>query len=75
MLPQNTKWITNTEAGKKRLADVVKQIEQATGIKIADHQHIEEITPAMYRDTTHLSRYRGDIAYTDYLLKQYGDLL
>lgn len=75
MLPQNTKWIHNTEAGKQRLALAVKQIEQATGIKIANHQHIKEITPEMYRDTTHLARYRGDIVYTDFLLKQYGDLL
>ena len=41
---------------------------------IKDHQNIPEITPAMYRDTTHLSRYRGDIAYTDYLIEQYQQL-
>lgn len=75
MLPKNSQWIQNTEAGKKRLAAVVAQIETATGVKIANHQDIIEVTPAMYRDTTHLSRYRGDITYTDYLLKEYGDLL
>jgi hypothetical protein len=74
MLPKNSKWIKTTPEGEKRLAEVVKQIEQATGITMKDHQNIPEITPAMYRDTTHLSRYRGDIAYTDYLIEQYQQL-
>lgn len=74
MLPKNAKWIKTTPEADRRLAEVVRQIEQATGIKIKDHQQIPEITSDMYRDTTHLSRYRGDIAYTDYLLKQYADL-
>lgn len=71
MLPKNSKWIKTTPEGEKRLAAVVKQIEQATGIKMQNHQNLPQITPHMYRDTTHLSRYRGDIAYTDYLVEQY----
>lgn len=74
MLPKNEKWIKTTPEAERRLAEVVRQIEQATGVTMRNHQQIPEITPEMYRDTTHLSRYRGDIAYTDYLLKQYADL-
>ena len=74
MLPKNSKWIKTTPEGEKRLAEVVKKIEQAVGIKVKNHQHIKGITPAMFRDTTHLSRYRGDVFYTDYLIKQYSTL-
>lgn len=75
MLPRNTQWITNTPDGKKRLAAAVKKIETATGITIRDHQDLEIINPTMFRDTTHLARYRGDVVYTEYLEKLYGDLL
>ena len=75
MLPKNTRYIHYTPAAKVRLAQAIKQIEQATGIKIKDHQEIEEVNPDMFRDTTHLSRYRGDIAYTDFLLKEYAQSL
>lgn len=71
MLPKNSKWIKTTPEGEKRLAAVVKQIEEATGIKMQNHQNLPQITPNMYRDTTHLSRYRGDIAYTDFLVEHY----
>ncbi|AQP98875.1 hypothetical protein B0W48_03130 [Pseudoalteromonas aliena] len=74
MLPKNSKWIKTTPEAEKRLAAVITQIEQATGIKLKNHQNIPQITPKMYRDTTHLSRYRGDIAYTDYLIDQYQNL-
>lgn len=75
MLPKNSKWIKTTPEAEARLASVIAQIEDATGIKIRNHQSIPQITPDMYRDTTHLARYRGDIAYTDYLLKEYADQL
>ena len=74
MLPKNSKWIKTTPEGEKRLAAVVKQIEEATGIKMQNHQNLPQITPNMYRDTTHLSRYRGDIAYTDYLVEHYQNI-
>lgn len=73
MLPRNTKWITNTPEGKKRLADAIKQIEQATGITIRDHQDLDIINPTMFSDTTHLARYRGDVPYTEYLVEQYAN--
>ena len=74
MLPKNSQWIKTSDAADLRLIEVVQYIEQATGLKIKNHQNITEITPAMYRDTTHLSRYRGDVAYTNYLLKEYQHL-
>jgi len=75
MLPKNSRYIHYTPETKIRLAQAIKQIEQATGIKIRNHQDIKEVTADMYRDTTHLSRYRGDIAYTDFLLKEYAKIL
>jgi hypothetical protein len=75
MLPKNSRYIHYTPEAKVRLAEAIKQIEQATGIKIKNHQDVKEVTADMYRDTTHLSRYRGDIAYTDFLLKEYANVL
>jgi len=75
MLPKNSRYIHYTPEAKIRLAQAIKQIEQATAIKIKNHQDIKEVTADMYRDTTHLSRYRGDIAYTDFLLKKYAHQL
>lgn len=75
MLPKNSRYIHYSPAAKKRLARAIKQIEQATGIKIHNHQDIKEVTADMYRDTTHLSRYRGDIAYTGFLLKEFAHQL
>jgi hypothetical protein len=75
MLPKNSRYITYSDAGKLRLAQAIQQIEQATGIIIKNHQDINVITPDMFRDTTHLSRYRGDIAYTNFLVKEYSSNL
>ena len=75
MLPKNSRYIHYTPEAKIRLAQAIKQIEDATGIKIKDHQDIKEVNADMYRDTTHLSRYRGDIAYTDFLLSEYASVL
>ena len=35
----------------------------------------KEANADMFRDTTHLSRYRGDIAYTDFLVSEYAQAL
>lgn len=75
MLPKNSKWIKTSPEAEERLARVIAQIEAATGVTIKNHQSIPEITSDMYRDTTHLSRYRGDIAYTDFLVSQYSNIL
>ena len=75
MLPKNSKWIHNTPAAKKRLAKAINQIEKATGVTIKDHQDIAEITPDMFSDATHLSRYRGGVAYTKFLIQEFSKLL
>lgn len=72
MLPRNTRWIHYSEEGKTRLEKTIKQIESATGITIVSHQELEEIDLDMFRDSTHLARYTGDIAYTNFLVKQYA---
>ena len=75
MLPKNSKWIHNSPAAKKRLAKAINQIEKATGVTIKDHQDITEITPDMFSDATHLSRYRGGVAYTKVLIQEFSKLL
>lgn len=74
-MPRNTKWITNTQEGKVRLADMIMQIEQAAGITVRDHQDLDIINSTMFSDTTHLARYRGDVPYTEYLVEQYANEL
>lgn len=75
ILPKNSKWIHTSSDGQQRMQEVVKQIERETGVTIRNHQNIPEITPEMYRDTTHLSRYHGDVPYTKFLLKEFSELL
>ena len=75
ILPKNSKWIHYSPAAKRRLALALEQVEKATGIAIKNHQDLKEITPAMYRDTTHLARYRGDVQYTKFLIEEFSGLL
>ncbi len=75
MLPKNSKWIKTTPEAEKRLAQAVSLIQSKTGINIDDHQDLQIITPEMFRDTTHLARYRGDVPYTHYLVEQYTNYL
>ena len=75
MLPRNTKWITNSEIGLKRLNETIAKIESETGIKIRNHQDLSVMKPHMFRDTTHLNRYQGAVTYTDYLIENYANLL
>jgi len=75
LLPKNSKWIHYSPAAKKRLAEAIKQIERATGVTIKNHQDIPEINSTMYSDATHLSRYRGGVPYTKYLIKEFSQLL
>ena len=72
MLPRNTRWIHYSPEARARLDTAINQIEQATGVTIKDHQDLTEINPDMFRDSTHLARYSGDVAYTDYLVKLYA---
>ncbi|MCF6300915.1 MAG: hypothetical protein L3J52_07345, partial [Proteobacteria bacterium] len=67
LLPRNTDWIENYPEGKIRLINAINLIEQATGVVIKNHQNLAVIKPHMFRDTTHLNRYQGAVAYTHYL--------
>ena len=75
MLPRNTRWINYTPQGQARLDNAIEQIETATGLQIKDHQDLDVINPDMFGDATHLQRYTGAVAYTDYLIKEYEDKL
>ena len=72
MLPRNTRWVNYTPDGQARLEKAIAQIENATGIKIRNHQDLDVINPDMFGDATHLQRYTGAVAYTDYLIEQYA---
>lgn len=72
MLPRNTRWISYTPEGQARLEAAIQQIEQGTGLRIRNHQDLEVISPEMFGDATHLNRYSGAVAYTDYLIEQYA---
>lgn len=73
MLPRNTDWINYTPEARARLDKAIAQIEQATGLKVVDHQDIPQVTPDMFWDATHLARYMGDVAYTQFIAEQYFD--
>lgn len=73
MLPRNTRWINYTPEGQARLNTAIDKIEQATGITIRNHQDLNVINPDMFGDATHLQRYTGAVAYTDYLVEQYSE--
>lgn len=74
MLPKNSKWIKTTPQADKRLLEAIVFIQNETGVLVEDHQNLAVIKPSMFRDTTHLARYRGDVPYTNYLLEQYGTI-
>lgn len=71
MLPRNTQWVQYSDETKARLASTIAKIEKETGLKIRNHQEIPEITPDMYRDATHLVKYRGESAYTYFLAREF----
>ena len=75
LLPRNTKWITNSPEGLQRLNETIKKIENATGITMKNHQDLDVMKPSMFRDTTHLNRYKGSVTYTNYLIEQYAEYL
>lgn len=75
LLPRNTNWINYTTEGQNRLNRAIKQIEQATGVKIQNHQDLSIIKPTMFRDTTHLNRYQGSSTYTQFLAKEYSEFI
>ena len=75
MLPRNTRWIEYTPEARERLDAVLARIEQATGFPVQDFQVIEGLTPEMFSDTTHLTRYGGEVVFTSFLAERYGPRL
>lgn len=75
LLPRNTDWIENSPEGKIRLMNTIDRIEKATGIALKNHQDLPVIEPHMFRDTTHLNRYQGAVAYTHYLAQIMAKLI
>jgi len=72
MLPRDSDWVKYPPAAEQRLANVIERIERETGLRIDNHQQIPPVTNAMYSDVTHLNRYQGAVAYTQYLADQYA---
>ena len=75
MLPKNTDWIKNPPEALVRQAAVVRQIEEATGVRVRDFQQIDAVSNDMFGDTTHLNRYHGAAAFSEFLAREYVDLL
>ena len=75
LLPKNTKWIKNTPEAMQRQAEIIKRIQQETGVNIRNYQDRPEVTPEMFSDTTHLARYSGDIAFTQMLVEDAAQIL
>ncbi len=75
MLPRNTDWIEYSPEARARLEEAIARIESGTGIPIRDFQDLDEITPEMFSDTTHLARYSGNVAFTSFLAERYAPML
>ena len=75
LLPKNTDWIKNPPEALARQQAVVDRIRRETGVVVRDLQEMESVPPEMFSDTTHLNRYRGAVAFTQYLVDQYEDYL
>ena len=75
MLPKNTDWIKNPPEALRRQAEVIAQIEAATGVPVRDYQVLESVPNHMFSDTTHLNRYQGAAAFTAFLAELYAPIL
>ncbi|MEM1204253.1 MAG: hypothetical protein AAGN66_13565 [Acidobacteriota bacterium] len=75
LLPRNTDWIHYSEDARGRLDAMIQRVSDGTGLPVRDFQDLDVITPEMFRDTTHLSRYEGDIAFTEFLVDTYEETL
>lgn len=75
MLPKNTDWIQNSPEAIERQRAVVERIQAETGVRVRDFQEIDAVSNDMFSDTTHLNRYYGAVAFTEFLVEEYGGLL
>ncbi|GJM09910.1 MAG: hypothetical protein DHS20C11_21860 [Lysobacteraceae bacterium] len=75
LLPKNTDWIQNPPEALDRMYAVMERIEQETGVRVRDFQEIEPVKNSYFSDTTHLNRYQGAVAFTQFLVDQYAGLI
>ena len=75
LLPKNTDWIQNPPEALDRMYAVMERIEQETGVKVRNYQEIEPVKNSYFSDTTHLNRYQGAVAFTQFLVDQYAGLI
>ncbi|MEO1595831.1 MAG: hypothetical protein AAFS02_11380 [Pseudomonadota bacterium] len=75
MLPKNTDWIQNPPEAIERQAAAVARISEATGLPVRDYQVVEDVSNDMFSDTTHLNRYEGAVAFTEFLVSEYAEIL
>lgn len=75
MLPKNTDWIRNPPDALARQAAVIREIEAATGVPVRDFQTIDAVSNDMFGDTTHLNRYHGAVAFSEFIARFYANEL
>lgn len=75
LLPRNTDWINYTPEVQQKLDRLMERITRETGVPVRDFQDHPDITPEMFRDTTHLSFGSGIDAFTRLLAETYEDIL
>lgn len=75
LLPRNHKWIRRPPEAQERMRQVLERIHAETGVTIRSFEDREEFTPELFSDTTHLSRYAGDVTYTSVLVETYAPIL
>jgi hypothetical protein len=75
LLPKNSEWINNPPEALERMANVLDRIGQETGVSIKNYQHLKQITPDMFEDTTHLAEFYGDEVFTQFLADTYAERL
>lgn len=75
LYPRNTEWIQYSPEAEARMAKVLERIANETGVTIRNEQLLEGFDGTMFSDTTHLSRYAGDVAYTRHLVEVYAPIV
>ena len=75
MLPKNSDWIKNPPEALARQAAAIERIERETGVPVRNFQQIGAVTNDMFGDTTHLNRYHGAVAFSEFLASEYAELL
>ena len=75
LLPRNTKWHQYSPEAQARLDEVIARIEVETGVAIKNYQEEPRFTPDTFSDTTHFSRYNGEVIFTSFLVEKFADQL